>query len=140
MSSRSVLDADGIRAMQQAVETVQANADLVDYVVRIVEATRAHDSLEIGSSPRGGLALIKVARARAALAGRSFVTPDDVKALAVVTLAHRVVLRTDAWVRGVREADVIQACLDQVPTPTSLTAEDQLVGQAGRPNSTHPGA
>ncbi len=135
----AVTDADGIRAMQQAVETVQANADLVDYVVRIVEATRKHDSLEIGASPRGGLALIKVARARAAMAGRTFATPDDVKALAVVTLAHRVVLRTDAWVRGVREADVIQACLDQVPTPASLTAEDQLVGQASRPNGAHPG-
>ena len=112
--------------MQQAVETVRANDDLVDYVVRIIEATRGHDSLEIGASPRGGLALIKVARARAALSGRDFVTPDDVKALAVVTLAHRVVLRTDAWVRGVREDDVIRACLDKVPTPASLTADDQM--------------
>jgi MoxR-like ATPase len=120
-----VTDAEGVRRLQAAVERVEAADDVVDYAVRLVEATRSHDSLEIGSSPRGGLALVRLARARAALAGRGFATPDDVKRMAVPALAHRVVLRTEAWVRGVREEAVIQDCVSQVPTPASLTPEDR---------------
>ena len=122
---RPVTDAEGIRRLQAAVERIEAGDDVVDYAVRLVEATRAHDALEIGSSPRGGLALVKLARARAGLSGRGFTTPDDVKRIAVPVLAHRVVLRTEAWVRGVREEAVIQECLDSVPTPSSLTAGDR---------------
>ncbi len=120
-----VTDAEGIRRLQAAVERIEAGDDVVDYAVRLVEATRAHDALEIGSSPRGGLALVKLARARAGLSGRAFTTPDDVKRIAVPVLAHRVVLRTEAWVRGVREETVIQECLDSVPTPSSLTVGDR---------------
>ncbi len=122
---RPVTDAEGVRWLQAAVERIEAADDVVDYAVRLVEATRAHDALEIGSSPRGGLALVKLARARAGLSGRGFTTPDDVKRIAVPVLAHRVVLRTEAWVRGVREEAVIQECLDRVPTPSSLTVEDR---------------
>ncbi|MEL7157369.1 MAG: MoxR family ATPase [Actinomycetota bacterium] len=111
-------------AMQDAVEGVAARSDVVDYVVSIVEATRNHDALEIGASPRGGLGLVRAARAAAALGGRGFATPDDVKRLAPAVLAHRLVLRTEAWVRGVRELDVINQCLEQVPTPAPLTAAD----------------
>ncbi|MEM7337597.1 MAG: MoxR family ATPase [Actinomycetota bacterium] len=118
------IDAARVRALQQAVETVGARRDVVDYVVDIVDATRAHDALEIGASPRGGLALVKAARASAALHGRRFATPDDVKRLAEPVLAHRLVLRTDAWVRGVREVDVVRECLASVPTPTTLTSAD----------------
>lgn len=128
-----ITDAAGILAMQQAIETVEASSDIVDYVVKIVEATREHDNLEVGSSPRGGLAMLKVARATAALAGRNFVTPDDVKALAVPTLAHRLVLRTEAWVRGVREADVVSECVDRVPTPEALTKADRDATSAAAP-------
>jgi MoxR-like ATPase len=128
---RTVTDADGVRRLQATVELIEAGDDVVDYAVRLVEATRAHDALEIGSSPRGGLALVKLARARAALAGRSFATPDDVKRIAIAVLAHRVVLRTEAWVRGVREETVIQECLDRVPTPPSLTADDRARLDAG---------
>ena len=85
---RTVVSAEQVAAMPRAVEQVTAESDVVDYVVSIVEATRAHDSLEVGASPRGGLALLRAARAAAALAGRSFTTPDDVKSLALPVLAH----------------------------------------------------
>ena len=110
--------------MQLAVEDVKASQDVIDYVVSIVEATREHPSLEIGASPRGGLALLRTARAKAALEGRAFTTPTDVKSLAGAVLAHRLVLRTEAWVRGVREHDVVAECLASVPTPTTLTESD----------------
>ncbi|MGF1599650.1 MAG: AAA family ATPase [Acidimicrobiales bacterium] len=119
-----VSSADEVTEMQAVVEAVTADADVIDYVVSIVEATRAHDALEVGASPRGGLGLLRAARARAALDARTFATPDDVKSLAVAVLAHRLVLRTEAWVRGVREVDVVEECLRTVPTPRSLTADD----------------
>ena len=97
----------------------------------IVEASRSHDALEIGASPRGGLGLVRAARAAAALQGRSFATPDDVKRLAPAVLAHRVVLRTEAWVRGVREDDVIDEVLREVPTPATLTDSDIEAASAG---------
>jgi MoxR-like ATPase len=119
-----VITGDDIVAMQGAVESVQAGADVVDYVVTIIEATRAHESLEVGASPRGGLALLRAARSRAALAGRDFTTPNDVKSMAVPVLAHRLVLRTEAWVRGTREVDVVNDCLASIPTPATLTDDD----------------
>ena len=119
-----VITGSDIVAMQRAVETVQARSDVVDYVVTIIEATRGHESLEVGASPRGGLALLRAARARAALSGRGFTTPTDVKSMAVPVLAHRLVLRTEAWVRGVREVDVVEECLAAIPTPATLTDDD----------------
>lgn len=121
---RPVLEPDGVLAMQQAVEDVQVSQDVIDYVVAIVEATRAHTSLEIGASPRAALALLRTARAKAALEDRTFATPNDVKSLAVPVLAHRLVLRTEAWVRGVRDHEVVEECLQEVPTPTTLTDAD----------------
>jgi len=113
-----------VLAMQQEVEKLEVSPEIVDYIASIVEATRAHDALEIGASPRGSLALLKAARARAALNHRSFVTPDDVKVLATPVLAHRVVLHTEAWVRGVKDVDVIDQCVKATPTPRSLTQDD----------------
>ncbi|MCP3857224.1 MAG: MoxR family ATPase [Actinomycetia bacterium] len=121
----TVTDPASLRRLQATVETVEAGDDVVDYAVRLVEATRTHTALEIGASPRGSLALVKVARARAALTGRRFATPDDVKNTAISVLSHRLVLRTEAWVRGVREDDVVQEVLDEVPTPTTLTDADR---------------
>jgi MoxR-like ATPase len=122
-----------IGAMQQAVESIEANQAVIDYVVSIVEATRDNGALEIGASPRGGLALLRAARAKAALDGRGFATPDDVKSLAIAVLAHRLVLRTEAWVRGVREIDVVAECLAQVPTPATLTDRDVEVAIESAP-------
>src|SRR5215213_3828088 len=106
-----------VLAMQRAIEQVHVAASVGRYIVELVGATRASPRVQVGSSPRGSLALLKVARAKAALAGRDFVTPEDVKAVAVPTLAHRLLLRPELWVRRVRTEDVVAELLEQVPTP-----------------------
>jgi MoxR-like ATPase len=75
--------------------------------------------VEVGASPRGSLALLALGRARAALAGRDYVVPEDVKAVAVAALAHRLRLRAELWLRGDRAEDVVRACLSSVPTPAA---------------------
>ncbi|HZV53098.1 MAG TPA: ATPase, partial [Candidatus Dormibacteraeota bacterium] len=75
--------------------------------------------VQVGASPRGTLALLKLARARAVLAGRDFVTPEDVKSVAVPALAHRLTLRPELWVRRVRGEDVVRECLEAVPVPAT---------------------
>jgi len=87
------------------------------YIVEIVSRTRTHPQVEVGSSPRGSLALLKLARARAALRGRDFVVPDDVKEVAVEGLAHRLILKPDPWIKGVRTGAVVQEVLASVPVP-----------------------
>jgi MoxR-like ATPase len=121
---QAVVDGRARVGLQSAVEQVQVADDVLGYIVALSDATRAAEQTEAGASPRGSLALLRASRARAALDGRDFVTPDDVKALAVPTLAHRLVLRPEAWVRGVSGADVVAACLQRVPTPASLTGDD----------------
>jgi MoxR-like ATPase len=106
-----------VLAMQRAVEQVHVASSIGRYIVELVSATRTSPRVQVGSSPRGSLALLKVARAKAALAGRDFVTPEDVKAVAVPTLAHRLILRPELWVRRVRTEDVVAELLEQVPTP-----------------------
>jgi MoxR-like ATPase len=115
---RRVVDAGGFRAMQASLEIVHTDGSLREYAVALVNATRRNGQLEVGSSPRGSLALLKVARARAVLAGRDFVTPDDVRTIAVPALAHRIVLRPEAWARRVSSDDVVREIIDQVPAPT----------------------
>jgi MoxR-like ATPase len=106
-----------VLAMQRAVEDVYVAASVGRYMVELVGATRDSPRVQVGASPRGTLALLKVARARAALSGRDFVTPEDVKAVAVPALAHRIILRPELWVRRVRTEDVVAELLEQVPTP-----------------------
>ena len=89
------------------------------YMVDLVTATRTHASVQVGASPRGSLALVMAGRARAVLAGRDFVTPEDVKAVAVAALGHRIVLKPAQWVRGVTGDNVVTEVLAQVPTPSS---------------------
>jgi MoxR-like ATPase len=122
---RPVLDAATLSTMQAEVERVHVEDDVVDYAVAIIEATRAHSALELGASPRGSLALVRMARARAALRDRDFVAPDDVKAVAEPTLAHRLVLRSEAWVRGVTASEVVADVLGAVPVPEALTDADR---------------
>lgn len=112
--------------MQQRVEEVFISDPVAHYVVNIVEATRQSPRTEAGASPRGSLGLLKAARARAAIAGRSFVLPDDVKALAVPVLAHRIILHPDQWVRGVQADHVVAEVLQQVPAPVGA---DDASGQ-----------
>jgi MoxR-like ATPase len=105
--------------MQDALEDVHAADSIARYVVAVAGATRARAGVEMGASPRGSLALLLLARARAMLAGRDFVVPEDVKAVAVAALSHRLRLRPDLWVRGERPERIVEDCLREVPTPTA---------------------
>jgi MoxR-like ATPase len=118
---RPVIDRTDFLALQQAIEDVHVAPTLVDYLVRLVEATRAHAALLTGASPRGTLALLKAARALAALGGREYVTPDDVKWVAPGVLSHRIVLRPELWVQGTTTSDVVAQCLGTVPTPDPVS-------------------
>lgn len=113
-----VLDARTFLGLQQAAERVQVHPAIVDYVVAIVQASRSNRDLALGSSPRGSLALLKVSRSLAMLNGRDFVTPDDVRQIALPALAHRVVLTDEAWARGTPADLVVRAVVDSVPAPT----------------------
>ena len=114
---RPVTDATGLLRLREAVEQVHVSEPVGRYIVDIVRATRTQTQVEVGASPRGSLAQMAVARALAALAGRDFVRPDDVKAAARPTLGHRLVLRSEAWVRRVRGEDIVGAVLESVPAP-----------------------
>jgi MoxR-like ATPase len=112
-----VVDRETLLEMQRAVERVHVAGSVREYCVDLVVGTRDSPSSAVGASPRGSLALLKLARCRAALAGRDFVLPDDVKAVAVPALAHRLVLRPELWVQRVSAEDVVREVLDRVPTP-----------------------
>ena len=103
--------------MKASVEDVFVSEAIGRYIVSIVDATRSAPRVQVGASPRGSLALVKLARARAVLAGRDFVTPEDVKAVAVPALAHRIALRPDSWVAGVKGDAIVRDVLDSVPAP-----------------------
>ena len=105
-------------AMQASLEEVHVDRSIGEYAVALVGATRGDGQLSVGSSPRGTLALIKLARAKAVLAGRDFITPDDVRAIAVPALSHRVVLRAEAWARRISPTDVVRKVIDRVPAPS----------------------
>jgi MoxR-like ATPase len=117
-----VVDRTTLLDLQRAVEDVHVEPSLTAYIVDLVAATRARSDVQVGSSPRGSLAVLAAARARACLLGRDFVVPEDIKAVAVAALAHRLSLRPELWVRGVRGDDVIRACLDSVPAPATQAA------------------
>jgi MoxR-like ATPase len=105
--------------MQRAVETVHVDRSVGMYMVDLVAATRSHGQVQVGASPRGTLALLKLARCRAVLDGRDFVSPDDVKAIAVPALGHRLTLRPELWVRRISGDDIVREVLEAVPTPAA---------------------
>ncbi len=126
------VDAETVLAMRASLEDVYLDSDIVDYVLRLVVATREHDSVTVGASPRAGLMLLQLARGRAVLSSRDFVTADDVKVEALPALAHRLTLRPELWVRRVSTADVVTEVLDRVavpPTDVSVPDRDRLVKQ-----------
>ena len=114
---QQVCSAEQLLAMMRSLESVEVHADVLDYVVAIVQATRVHRKTLVGASPRGSLAVTQLARASAVLAGRGHVTPDDVKRVAVPALGHRLVLRPELWIAQVTGDDVVAEVLDQVETP-----------------------
>lgn len=120
-----VVDATTLLSMQAGVEAVDVDGDILDYCVRLAGATREAGTVEVGASPRGSQALVLLARARAVLDGREFVTPEDIKDVAVPALAHRLVLTPAAWAAGASAAQVVQRLLEEVPTPaTARTAAE----------------
>jgi MoxR-like ATPase len=114
-----VLDTSTLLELQQVVERVHVSEAVGLYMVDIVAATRSSQSIQVGASPRGSLALLKLSRCRAALAGRDYVTPDDVKAIAVPALAHRLTLRPELWVQRISARDIVAELLTSVPTPAA---------------------
>ena len=115
----SIVDTATLIEMQRALEQVHVSKPIEGYMVDLVAATRASRRLSVGASPRGSLALLKLARAKAAVAGRDFVVPEDVKAIAIPALAHRLTLRPELWVQRVRGEDVVAEALETVPTPAA---------------------
>ena len=112
-----VCDRQALRAMQAAIEEVHVAPPLAEYAVAIARATRDSPQLAVGASPRGSLALMKLARARAAYLGRDFVTPDDIKAVSIPALAHRLTLAPELWVQRIDPAEAVRAAVASVPVP-----------------------
>jgi MoxR-like ATPase len=113
---------DELLAAQAAIKTVRVASAVAAYAVAVVEATRRHESVQLGASPRGSLALYNTARAWAAMNGRTFVEPDDIKALADAALAHRVIIHPGARLRGVTSSSVIRDILATVPVPGAVVS------------------
>jgi MoxR-like ATPase len=126
VSLEAVTDRRGLVEMQEAIEQVHVSEAIGSYMVDVVSSTRASQRVQVGASPRGSLALLKLSRCKAAMQGRDFVTPEDVKAIAVPALSHRLMLRPELWVQQVRPEDVVQESLQTVPTP----AAEDLAPQA----------
>jgi MoxR-like ATPase len=116
---RPVADAAAVLRMRQAVETVEVHPELVDYLTRLIDATRTHQHVAVGASSRAGIALLQLSRARALVEGRGFLLPDDIKAMAGPALAHRISVRPELWVRRVSGVDIVRDVLGDVPTPVA---------------------
>lgn len=112
-----VTDAHELLAMSEAIEDVYVDADIEDYIVRLVTATRTDARVAVGASPRGSLALLKLARVRAALDGRDFVIPDDVKVFVRPALAHRLILTPDLWMQRRAAEEILAAVIQATPAP-----------------------
>jgi MoxR-like ATPase len=112
-----VLSAEELIAAQRAIKDVYIDDLVKEYIVKLVKSSRKHPDVYLGASPRGSIALYKTAQARAAIQGRDYVTPDDVKALAMVTLAHRLIISPSARIKNVDPRAVIQEILDNTPVP-----------------------
>ena len=113
-----ITDPQRVIAMQQACEDVYVDPALRMYMVEIVARTREDPRVLVGSSPRGSQALLKTSRAAAALRGRDFVTPDDIKGVAELALAHRLILKPEHQIKGLESGEIIQGILREVPVPT----------------------
>jgi MoxR-like ATPase len=114
-----VLETDTILEMQRKLEEIHVDDDVLGYVADVVQATRSQRQIEVGSSPRGSLAIFKLCRARAVFHGRDYVVPDDVKEVAVSALVHRVIMKTESWAKGTDPSQSIEEVLKTVPVPTT---------------------
>jgi MoxR-like ATPase len=122
-----VVGTDELREMQTAVREIYVDQTVSDYIVRLVNATRSHPDVYLGASPRGSLALYRAGQAYAALFGRDYVIPDDVKSLAESALAHRLIIKTSASIRDVEAGAIVREIMDAVPieSPGGIAAMDR---------------
>jgi MoxR-like ATPase len=116
-SIKTIVNATTLIEMQNAVEGIHADDGVLSYITDIVRATRTHGQVDIGASPRGSLSLLKLARANAALSGRDYILPDDVKAICSEALSHRIIPKAASWVRGFDSGSVIDEIVRAVPVP-----------------------
>jgi len=124
-----VTSLDELREMQQGVREIYVDSVVSDYIVRLVNATRNHPDVYLGASPRGSLALYRAGQAYAALSGRDYVIPDDIKAVAVPALAHRTIVKTAATVRDVDAGLIIRELLDSVPVESKIKQPERPVAR-----------
>lgn len=115
----SVITPEIFIAMRQTVENVHVNPDIQKYICQLVAKTRRHKLIELGASPRGSLALLKLSRAWAAIHGRDFVLPDDVKTFAQSALCHRIILDPNLWGSKKADRDVVDELIQSVPVPVA---------------------
>jgi MoxR-like ATPase len=128
-SLEPVLTVDELREMQAAVREIFVHPDVAEYIVRLVGATRTHPDVYLGASPRGSLALYRAGQALAALAGRDYVIPDDIKAIAEAALAHRLIIKTSSSMHDVEARQVVEELLGTVPVDASRSGDGR--GPAG---------
>src|SRR5512138_944276 len=114
---REITKAKQLLELRELVETVHVDADLEGYIASIIHATRSDRRVAVGASPRGSLAFLKMARANAAVEGRDYITPDDVKRYAMPVLMHRIILQPEFWMARQVTEDVIRDVLDKTPVP-----------------------
>jgi len=119
----TVVEPDAVLALRDATRTVHVGDDVERYIVALVRATREHDDVRLGASPRSSVALYRAAQAWALLDGRNFVLPDDVRTVAHAVLDHRLLLDVDRELRGATVAGVVQSGLDHVPVPLAGEAD-----------------
>ena len=116
-SWQRITDIDELNAMRRAVETVYIEPDVARYIVALVQASRTESHISVGASPRASLALLKLSRARAAIEGRDFVIPDDVKFIVREVFIHRLLLKPDMWAMGTAVKEVVESIVRSVPVP-----------------------
>ena len=114
-----VITVDELLSAQKAVREVYLDAQIKEYIVNVVTATRKHPDIYLGASPRGSIALYRTSQARAAIIGRDYVIPDDIKALSIATLSHRMIISPAARLKNVASSQVVQEIVDTVPVPGS---------------------
>jgi MoxR-like ATPase len=119
---RQVLSLEELRQMQSGIKEIYVDQTVAEYIVRLVTATREHPDVYLGSSPRGSINLYRSGQALAALEGRDYVLPDDIKQLAVAVLAHRLIIKTQASLREIDPDTIVREILGQVPVGDAVNA------------------
>lgn len=124
-SVAEILSAEKLVEVRAVLQEIFISESIVEYLVALTRFTRSRSSVSLGASPRGSIALALLARASAAVSGRDFVTPEDVKRMAVPALAHRIRLSPEAWIRGVKSELVVNEAIQAIPAPVSVDTSDR---------------